>query len=24
LQWQTYPNAKAKDRIECDGHRCGH
>jgi hypothetical protein len=24
LQWQTKSDAKAKDRIECDGHRCGH
>jgi hypothetical protein len=24
LQWQTIPDARAKDRIDCDGHRCGH
>jgi hypothetical protein len=24
LQWQTIQDAKEKDRIECDGHRCGH
>jgi hypothetical protein len=23
MQWQTIPDAKAKDRVECDGHRCG-
>ena len=23
LQWQTTGDAKAKDKIECDGHKCG-
>ena len=23
LQWQSKPDAKAKDNVECDGHKCG-
>jgi hypothetical protein len=23
MQWQTIEDAKAKDKIECDGHPCG-
>ncbi len=23
MQWQTIPEAKAKDRVECSGHKCG-